>query len=209
MGHPKQIPLMPQTDEANFPVHNAAAPAGHSGHPWPKMITRPFRKEEREAWLEKNRRIDVTTRQEFYETRCPKVGDPVPLLATQDMVDAGLVPLINEPVIVKNADEEARILKVLGIAPVAVDHPAETFTIPVSGGVPSEGALDRIKRENEQLREQIRERNKLRAEMAADEGDPEEVAPKPRRGKAKAAKPKHGPKRAARSLAEFAADDDD
>jgi hypothetical protein len=135
MPHPPQIPLTPQTDERNFPRWAADAPPGKSGHPYPKMLTRPCTKEDRVEWREKNRRVDQHTRQEYYEGVAPVLHSPIPVLATIEMVDEGLAPLANEPVIVKDAAEEQRILEFLGLSepylpPTPVAIPVRTADTP-------------------------------------------------------------------------------
>ncbi len=129
MPHPPQIPLTPQTDERNFPRWASDAPPGKSGHAYPKMLTRACTKEDRIEWREKNRRMDQHTRQEYYEGVAPPLHAPIPVLSTIEMVDAGLAQLANEPVIVKDAAEEQRILEFLGWS--EPEEPPQTVAIPV------------------------------------------------------------------------------
>ena len=129
MPHPPQIPLTPQTDERNFPRWANDAPPGKSGHAYPKMLTRACTKEDRIEWREKNRRVDQHTRQEYYEGVAPPLHAPIPVLSTIEMVDAGLAQLANEPVIVKDAAEEQRILEFLGWS--EPEEPPQTVAIPV------------------------------------------------------------------------------
>ena len=119
MGHPPQIPLTPQTDERNFPVWKQNAPPGVSGHSYPKQLTQRFTAEQRDEWREKNRQIDPNTNKEFYNERCPKVGDPVPVLSTMKMVDAGFADNINEPVVVADAEDEELVREMLGLPSIA------------------------------------------------------------------------------------------
>ena len=132
MPHPPQIPLTPQTDERNFPRWAHDAPPGKSGHPYPKMLTRTCTKEDRIEWREKNRRVDQHTRQEYYEGVAPPLHAPIPVLSTVEMVDEGLAPLANEPVIVKDASEERRIMEFLGL--MEPEEPPQTVAIPVRTG---------------------------------------------------------------------------
>ncbi len=132
MPHPPQIPLTPQTDERNFPRWAKDAPPGKSGHPYPKMLTRTCTKEDRIEWREKNRRVDQHTRQEYYEGVAPPLHSQIPVLSTIEMVDEGLAPLANEPVIVKDSAEEQRIMEFLGWA--EPDEPPPTVAIPISAG---------------------------------------------------------------------------
>jgi hypothetical protein len=113
MGHGPQIPQTPQTDERNFPYWKQNAPPGQSGHGYPKMLVKPCSKEDREAWLAKNKQIDPTTRQEFYVERVPRLRDPVPVEATQDVVDAGFAANVGEPVIVLDAENEEEVCALL------------------------------------------------------------------------------------------------
>jgi hypothetical protein len=110
MQHPPQIPLTPQTDPRNFPAHDPNAPPGKSGHPYPKMLTRPFTERDREQWLKLNGRREPGTTELWYAERPPEVDSSVPILTTREMVTAGLAPLANEPVIANDCDEEARLL---------------------------------------------------------------------------------------------------
>jgi hypothetical protein len=115
MTHPPQIPLTPQTDERNFPRWQENAPPGQSGHAYPKMLTRPCTREDREQWLATNKRIDANTRQEYYDNVAPRVGSPIPIIVTQEMVDDGLAQLAGEPVVVNDKEEEARVRAFLGL----------------------------------------------------------------------------------------------
>lgn len=117
MPHPPQIPLTPQTDERNFPRWEGdQAPPGHSGHRYPKMLTKPCTKEERTAWVDKNRRVDRVTRDEYWEEAAPRVGSQIPILSTQDMVDEGLAQLAGQPLIVNDKEEEIRVRAYLGVS---------------------------------------------------------------------------------------------
>lgn len=186
MAHPPQIPLTPQTDERNFPRWQDKAPPGQSGHGYPKMLTRKFTKDEREAWRDKHRRIDVTTRQEYFEERIPKVGDPVPVLATEDLVDAGIAILVGEPVVVANADEEKRALGILGDQGVEVETPATSFTVPISNGRPSDSALEKLRQENADLEAALKRNEELKRELSGgDEPAPKQAGRGRRRGKHK------------------------
>ena len=138
MPHPPQIPLTPQTDERNFPRWEANAPPGKSGHGYPKMLTKPCTKDDRSAWIEKNRRIDRVAREEYWEEAPPRVGAPIPMMSTQDMVDEGLCLLANQPIVVNDKEEEIRVRAFLGIvegAPVA-----KAVSIPVAAPIEEEEA---------------------------------------------------------------------
>ncbi len=130
MPHPSQIPLTPQTDERNFPRWEGekAAP-GRPGARYPKMLTRPTTKEDRESWVREHRRVDQNTRQEYWEESPPRLHAPLPILSTQDMVDEGLAEVADLPVIVQSAEEEERIRVFLGL-----DEPPQrpqTTSIPI------------------------------------------------------------------------------
>lgn len=129
MPHPPQIPLTPQTDERSFPRWQENAPPGHSGHGYPKMLTRPCTKEDRAEWREKNKRMDVNTHREYYEEVAPTLYAPIPILSTQEMVEEGLCPLANEPIVVRDSAEERRMLEFLGLAKPA--EPPRSVAIPV------------------------------------------------------------------------------
>ena len=130
MPHPPQIPLTPQTDERNFPRWEGInAPPGRPGCRYPKMLTRLATREDRESWKDRNRRIDQTNQREYFDDVAPRVNTPVPLLTTQEMVDEGLAETANQPIIVKDAEEEARVRVFLGL-----DTPApapQSVTIPI------------------------------------------------------------------------------
>jgi hypothetical protein len=79
--------------------------------------------------VQKHRRIDQNTRQEYWEESPPRLHAPLPILTTQDMVDEGLAELANEPVIVQSPEEEQRIRVFLGL-----DEPPQkpqTSVIPI------------------------------------------------------------------------------
>ena len=159
MGHPKQIPLLPQTDPDNFPKWEAGAPPGKSGHGYPKMLVRPFTADDRQPWLDRNKQTDPVFGREFYLERCPKVGDMVPVETTQELVDAGFTETIRQPVICKTAEDEREIKRILGIA-IAVPV-AEAVVIPFAD---PESAVEKLKRENAELTKLIAENKRLKAD---------------------------------------------
>ena len=171
MGHPKQIPLLPQTDPDNFPKWEAGAPPGKSGHGYPKMLVRPFTADDRQPWLDRNKQTDPVFGREFYLERCPKVGDMVPVETTQDLVDAGFTETIRQPVICKTAEDEREIKRILGIA-IAVPV-AEAVVIPFAD---PESAVEKLKRENAELTKLIAENKRMKAELAGEEPETEEAA---------------------------------
>lgn len=151
--HNPSIPLTPQTDPRNFPVWADRAPPGRSGHPYPKMLTRAFTKEDRDVWQHKNKKVDVTTQREYYEERCPKVGDPVPIISTIELVDAGLCDMAGEPIVVRNAEEEASVYETLGLKPQAAKAAVMDVPIPVASG-PSARERE-LEAETKRLRAQL------------------------------------------------------
>ena len=153
MPHPPQIPLTPQTNEANFPRHSTQAPPGQSGHPYPKMLTRQFTKDDRDAWLERNVRVDMNTNKRYYDDRVPKIGDPVPIVATQDLVDAGLAQLVGDPVVVDDAGDEKLVYEKLGIEPVSA-KPA-VISVPIAAPLTPYG--EELRAENERLKKLLEE----------------------------------------------------
>jgi hypothetical protein len=180
MGHNSSIPDSPQTNEKFFPTWVKNAPPGQSGHPFPKMLVRAFTKDDRAEWLEKNRKIERNTREEYYEERCPKLGDPVPMVATQEIVDAGFAPNVGADIIVNNSEDEELVCEMLGIE---VNRPLPgTLAIPLNMG-PSANET-RLAAENEKLRKQL----------AAAEDDDEDEAPVRRRRRKKKVKAKRAPR---------------
>ena len=131
MPHPPQIPLTPQTDERNFPRWRDDAEPGQSGAKYPKMLTRPVTEEDTEEWIRKNRRLDMTTRMEYWESVAPQVGGRIPLLSTQKMVAEGLQRVAGEPIIVNNPEHEAEVRAFLGLD-VKTSPKAESVSIPIA-----------------------------------------------------------------------------
>lgn len=160
MAHPPQIPLTPQTNEANFPRWASDAPPGQSGSAFPKMLLRPFTKEDREVWREKNRKIDQNTRQEFYEDRCPKVGDMVPVLATEDLVDAGLAARVGEELIARDVGQMQAMMLLL--APAASVPAVKPATVEIPMAASPVDAISALEAENEALRKRIAQEQKPR-----------------------------------------------
>lgn len=166
MAHPPQIPLTPQTNEANFPRWASDAPPGQSGSAFPKMLLRPFTKEDREVWRERNRKIDQNTRQEFYEERCPKVGDMVPVLATEEVVDAGFAARIGEELIARDAGQMQALLLVLKNEAWLQGRPEPVLEKPRTVEIPlaqsTEDAISALEAENDALRKRIAQEQKPR-----------------------------------------------
>lgn len=191
----RRIPLTPQTDEENFPVCGAYrdqqgrmvyAPPGQSGAEYPKMLTKPFTKEDREEWLRKNVRLDRNTREEYYEERCPKLGERVPLLASQDLVDAGLAVNVNDIVVAHNAGHEQQIMELLDPATAdAVSMPVVNIPLRDNSAGLAARTLE-LEAENEKLREQLASAGKA----AGKARDQQRKAPKAKTTAAPAAKPK-------------------
>ncbi len=179
MAHPPNIPLTPQTDERNFPVWDAKAGFGRSGHPYPKMLTREFMPEDVESWQQANRRYDKQNG-EFWETRCPRSrkvlpngkvipGDPVPIKSNQDLLDAGFADTIGQDVICKTEKEEAEIRLLLGLPTIEEEKKASSVTRLMQNDG-TEAELQRLREKNEEL-EALLERNvalntKIKAEQA-------------------------------------------
>ena len=105
------IPMAPQNNPENYPKWSANALPGHSGHPWPKLITKKFTEADRVAWLVKNKRTDVHTRAEYYDERVPAVGAIVAVTADDKLIALGLAQTIGEPVVVRDEEEQARSTK--------------------------------------------------------------------------------------------------
>ncbi len=130
MPHPPQIPLTNQTDERMFPRWQPDAPPNKSGSPYPKMLTRPTTREDQEKWRLSNRRRDQNTGQDYFESTPPRLGSPIPLIVTTEMVDQGLAQLAGEPVIVNDKEEEVRVRAFLGLGE-APPKPT-TVSIPIA-----------------------------------------------------------------------------
>lgn len=206
MSHGPQIALTPQTDERNFPKWAANAPAGKSGHAYPKMLTRLCTKQDRDEWIERNRKIDVNTRQEYWDEKPPKVGTPIPVVATQDLVDSGFADVLGEPVVVASAADEAVILDMLGIK--AQPAPAGTVKIPIHSPLDADDdEIDPVVQENTMLKSALA---KMQAQldrltaMPAKAAGSKDATKKPKRKKRRAAA-----KPAAMSLEQMAETGDD
>jgi hypothetical protein len=132
MGHPPQVPLTPQTDERNFPRWDADAPVGQSGHPFPKMLIRICTRDDRIEWLAKHKKRDQTTKEEYYEEAPPTVGSPIPVMATQDLVDQGLLRTAGVPVIMLDKEHEKLVREALGLPHVPEIKP-RSVGIPMAG----------------------------------------------------------------------------
>lgn len=191
MGHPKQIPLTPQTDEQNFPVWQFNAPPGQSGHGYPRMLTRPATKQDREEFRERHMRIDTRTREEYWEGRPPKVGDPIPITSILEMVDSGHALTVGEPIILHDPHEEREILELFGaqLGLGALEPLPAAGTVSVHMGqrladmvVPHvDPEIEKLKRENEALKLQL-EQIDLRRKLQEQGIDPDGPQPK-RRGR--------------------------
>lgn len=177
MGHGAQIPQTPQTDERNFPRHDPHAPPGQSGHPYPRMLTRPCTKQDQEEWIEKNRQIDRNTREEYWTEQRPRIGAQIPYLATQDLVDAGFAKTPGEPVIIESQADEELIFQTLGIEK---PRPAPRATS-VSELVDDDSEASRLEAENRRLEEALNKNRRLKAALAAEDED--EPAPRRRRAR--------------------------
>lgn len=188
MSHGPQIALTPQTDERNFPKWQLNAPAGKSGHAYPKMLTRLCTKQDRDEWIEKNRKIDRTTREEYWDERPPRVGSPIPVLATDELVDAGLADVMGDPVTVQSAADEVKVKAMLGIE--AAPAPAGTVKIPIHSPIDLDDDVDPVVQENTMLKSALA---KMQAQMdrltaaPAKAADPKSTKKKPKRKKRAAA----------------------
>ncbi len=154
MPHPANIPLTPQTNEANFPRWQENAPPGESGSYYPKMLTRPCTSEDRDEWTRRNKRRDQNTG-EYYDEVAPHVGSPIPVIATAELVNAGLVKLVGQPVIVRDKDHEAEIVAKMGLAPAPLKAALPIARVP----------LRDLETENQELRDQL-------ASSRAEKGSP-------------------------------------
>lgn len=191
MGHPAQIPLTPQTDERNFPVWEKGAPPGKSGHPYPKMLTKVCTKEDREEWLRRNVKIDRNTREEYWDDRAPRVGTPIPLLATDEVVNADLAKMPGEAIVVNSAADEATVLDMLGIGKAA--QVAGKVSIPLAARSDDDDAdfgseADAVEEENRRLEAALKRNAELKKRLAATTADKAPTKKKVKRKKRRAAK---------------------
>jgi hypothetical protein len=152
MAHPKQIPLTPQTDPASFPQWVYDAPTGQSGALYPKMLTRKFAREEREAWRKEHKKMDIATERPYYEERCPNVGAEIPVEATMALVDAGFALQLGEPVIAKDAGAERAIRLLLKGESEPLPEP-KSAEISVAADSDIDKRIAALEAENAKLRE--------------------------------------------------------
>jgi len=138
------------------------------------MLTYEFLPEHREKWQEDNKQYDEVKNKHFWTMRCPKAravrkdgtvipGDPVPYLATQELVDQGYAVRIGDNVQVKDAEEEKAVCEILGIEIPnrhRDGHRNLTVTIPLHPGAEE---LARLKKENEELESEIARHTALKA----------------------------------------------
>lgn len=164
MGHGPQIALTPQTDERNFPRWEPNAPPGRSGHAYPRMLTRSATVEDIKEWREKNKKVDRTTREDFWEDRAPKRNDPIPIAATVELVDAGYANVIGEPVVAQSAEDEKAIREILqdGINANVPSAPSSISVLVPEG--PSE--LEKLRAQNAELEAELKRREELKAALA-------------------------------------------
>lgn len=178
------VPLTPQTDPKNFPVWEENAPPGQSGHPYPRMITRPFTEKDRDEWINRHRKVDRITREEYFEERVPFVGSQVPYLATAEMVAKSLCRRAGEPVIAESEAQEKDILAFLGVdKPEPKPEPVNAADLMATNDGPD--PLDALKAQNAELRRQLAEKRELEAELA---GPKDKIDKRTKAGKAAAAK---------------------
>lgn len=177
MGHPKQIPLTPTTDPDSFPKWEENAPPGRSGHPYPKMLTREFLESDVEEWRRNNVKTDDPSGKPYFIERIPRLrgkkrikgkiidvpGDSIPILASDELVEAGYANLVGEPVIVRSAEEEVKVRAMLGL-PSEEEQTAEAIVVPLTRSSPE---LAAIEDENKRLRAALEERAKLQAQLGA------------------------------------------
>src|SRR5215831_1439721 len=119
MAHPPNIPLVPQTNEQNFPRHDPKATWGHSGHGWPRMLCREFLPEDVDLWLNSHVQSDKS-----YHIRCPRPrrvlttgkvvpGERVPIKVVQELVDAGYADTIGDDLLCQDAKTYPKLVAYL------------------------------------------------------------------------------------------------
>jgi hypothetical protein len=158
MPHPSNIPLTPQTDDRFFPKWQGTdAPYGESGCRYPKMLTRECTSVDREEWLKRNKRRDNVSGNEYYEDVAPSVGALIPVVATAELVNAGLAKIVGEPVIAKDREHEVEVVAKLGLAPVQTKAIIPIARVPMRD----------FESENDELREQLAQARAKKSNLVA------------------------------------------
>lgn len=146
MPHGPQIPLTPQTDERNFPKWEANAPPGRSGSQYPKLLTRNFTEEDKDAWVKTHRKFDVGSRAEYFDERVPDVGAIVPIAATAELVHAGLAKKKGDDVVVADAEDEKTVREMLGLNDVKKEQLPAKVSIPIQASPKEQQLIDELTR---------------------------------------------------------------
>jgi hypothetical protein len=203
MAHPPNVPLTPQTNEMNFPRHNPNAPAGQSGHPYPRALNREFMQEDIESWLETHKQYEPTARQPvWYQERCPKArrvlksgkiipGEMVPVLADQEMVDEGLAEVVGEEVKCLTQTDYVKAKRIAAQRYADLAEPEDPIsekpaslmvqlTEPNVEIKKDDGELERMRQRVAELEVEAKQHAALKARLAAVTG--EEPLPKKRKG---------------------------
>lgn len=112
----------------------------------------------------------------------PRVGTLMPVKVTQDLVDAGLAEVVGADVICNNADDEKKILALLGIA-AAVENKASSFEVGQAESLEQvlSTPAEKLQAENDKLRALLAERDNLQRELSSGPGAPKPDMPKQRR----------------------------
>jgi hypothetical protein len=191
MAHPPNIPLVPSTNEQNFPRHDPRATWGRSGHAWPKVLNREFLPEDVEPWRRANAKYDQrAVPPEFFEARCPRPrkvlvsgkvlpGERVPIKVVQELVDAGYADTVGDDLICKDPkvySELVAYLASLGIAVADVDSsieaPASLASLVQAAPLPSERdqtdiELERKRKQNDALEVELARTVALNSKLKA------------------------------------------
>lgn len=101
-GYGVNLPITKQTDPRNFP--------DYVYQPYPRMMLETVDAAYVERWRQNNSYIDDRTGKVCYMGASPKLGIEREMLATAEDVEAGFATVVNQPIIVKNADEERAVM---------------------------------------------------------------------------------------------------
>jgi hypothetical protein len=142
------VPLDRTTNPANFPRYEFRE--------FPKMLTKAATQEDIDAWKLKNRIVDTQSGQISYGQAPPRIGNPVPMLATQADVTNGFASALGEPLIMQSKEQEEEYL---GANP----PPPKTVSVSIASlAQADEDELARLKAENAKLRAQAQQKPQKR-----------------------------------------------
>lgn len=106
MGTGSNIPDTKQTNPKFFPDYVFVE--------YPKQITKRATAEDVHTWKAANKKVDEKG-QTYWERPAPRVGDPIPILATLEHYELGVAAAPGEPIVVVCEEDEIAICRNLGI----------------------------------------------------------------------------------------------